>query len=688
MNSLYEILPYSIDVVAACINNFTDTPISIIKRKAFINYLDSYLAPWKAKGDKNISFLIENDYIDFSFLQDYSNYYVKCFNQYPRNCIRLHFFSLDETQLGKIYDYSKKKDDNCLEIIKTNYLGFIVIRPIPSTFIARACLKKYETENTPKHCLISKKILSHILGIQLFVDTIPFIEQDKVLSVCATSALWSFFNAHKQIDYHRIPSPYEITSLAINNDDSKSIVLLNEGLTIQMMCNCIKSYGLVPLNYELHKEAPLFFYELIHVMVSSGYPVIIGLSVYSNKPTDNDEKNKQIFEGLHAVVALGDETSNALHFVATEGKIKTFAQNISKLYIHDDRIGPYAKIQYEDNSWKLELLKTTSSVQPKTEYYVPSEIVIGIYQKIRLPFATIWNFTFYLNNDLLNLINKHENTPEEVINLFESLVWDFKFEECSSLKNRIRFSDISNDEKEKVMNLSLPLYCWIIKAYFTNQMELGFEIIIDATDISQGNFIIDIIYYDEMFFNILQDLKQYYLAWIKKDGGSAFSDLIQHSLWPLYKYFTKTNDVFSNLDYLYGKIKIPKYIKPFELKNDEIRKQEPFIITCKHDAEIIKLDKNQKYIWVIDKDGFLIIGKEDDNPDSDNKGHPTLLQGRAGRIAGELRFKENKWFVNKKSGRYSYPIEYSDLEADIYVKNVIHEKFEVYFNEEFEFENI
>ena len=43
MDSLYGILPYSIDVVCAAINDFTDTPISVIRRKPFISYLNSYI---------------------------------------------------------------------------------------------------------------------------------------------------------------------------------------------------------------------------------------------------------------------------------------------------------------------------------------------------------------------------------------------------------------------------------------------------------------------------------------------------------------------------------------------------------------------------------------------------------------------------------------------------------------------
>lgn len=678
MHHLHEILPYSIDVVSACINDFTDTPISVIKRKPFINYLDSYLSNWKTnESEKNcgISFIIEKDYVDFSFLQDYSSYYVKCFNQYNRNCIRLHFFSYDYEALSKIYDYELSSCDAFIKDIHDKYLGFIVIRPIPTTFIARACLRRYEPTDGKKHYLIDREVKSHLLGIDFSVRTVPFIEQDKVLSVCATSALWSFFNAHKKMDSHRIPSPYEITTLAINNN-SKGIGLLNNGLTIEMMCNCIKNNNLVPLNYELHNEKPFYFYELIHVFVSSGYPVILGLAVYNNKPKKNKKYNEENFIGLHAVVVLGDELGDEINF---KSDLSACSNYISKMYIHDDRIGPYARLQYKNESWILKLENSSCSVEPETQYYVPSEIVIGVYQKIRLPFSTVWNFAYYLNNDLIQLIESHDDPGKEVVNFFRTMCWDFKFEEGALLKNRIRFAEIDKKQKERLLNLSLPLYCWVIKAYFLDTKALGFEIIIDATDISQGNYIIDILYYDEIFEDTFKRLRDYYLKLIKENGGTTFNELIQHSLWTLYKWLTKSDNYTDVLDFLYGETKIPKYFKSSEINNDEIRNQKPIVITRKDDVVNFSLDKNKKYIWVIDKDGFLIIGEEDQIVNSDNKGHPTLLCGRPGRIAGELEFKNNSWYVNSKSGRYSNPKEDSEIDVDRYVNNAINEKFKVFF---------
>lgn len=41
-------------------------------------------------GAKTI--IVENDYIDRDFLEDYSGYYARCFHDYQRSCTRLHFF--------------------------------------------------------------------------------------------------------------------------------------------------------------------------------------------------------------------------------------------------------------------------------------------------------------------------------------------------------------------------------------------------------------------------------------------------------------------------------------------------------------------------------------------------------------------------------------------------------------------
>ena len=687
MNSLYEILPYSIDVVCASVNDFTDTPISIIKRKRFIGYLNSYINHFsKEKGD--ISILIEKKYIDRSYIQDYSDYYVKCFNLYKRDCMRIHFFNCSESNLSIVNNF-EKVDEKVINNTVKSYLGFIVIRPIPSTFIARACLKRYESpEDKLDHYIISRIVKAHLLGLDFAVETVPFIEQDRVLSVCATSALWSFFNAHSNVDKNQIPSPYQITTTAINMN-AMSIVApdqMDSGLTIDMMCNCLKTLGLVPQFFEIKEENSAFFYELIHVFVSSNIPVILGLTVYDRKP---DAKLKeQGGKGLHAVVVLGDELCDAVNFQKVNFNFSTKSERLSKLYIHDDRIGPYARLEYKDGNWNLPYDGRISDDVHNTEFYEPTDIVIGLYPKVRLPFATVWNFAYYLNENIKVLFDLHPDTKKSDVKIaktgFENILWDFKLEDGSDLKRRIRNSDVLSNSKKNFLEMSLPHYCWVVKAYLFSQ--IIFEVILDATDVSQGKYVIDIIFYKTASKVLFQNLHEYFDKIIKDEGGNAFSELIQHGLWPLYKWFSPESDIFSALDYQFGETKIPKYIKSNEYNNDELKNQKPIVLTSKDDSSLFVLDKTQNYIWAINKDGFLIIGKEDKDEQSEFKGHPTLLQGRPGRIAGELHFDGTKWLVNSKSGRYSYP--YSNDDAEQYVRNVIKDRFSVYYPEEiFEFES-
>lgn len=683
MDSLYEILPYSIDVVCAAINDFTDTPISVIRRKPFISYLNSYINHFFkiiAEQENRLSILLERKYIDRSYLQDHSEYYVKCFNHYERDCMRIHFFNCSDSNLLAIEDFNSNNDETIISI-QNAYLGFIVIRPIPTTFIARACLRRYEnSQENNDHFIISRIVKTHVLGLEFSVETVPFIEQDRVLSVCATSALWSFFNAHKNVDKSKIPSPYQITTTAINTNAMTITVpngssgQMDSGLTIDMMCNCLKNMNLVPQFYELKKENISFFYELIHVFVSSGIPVILGLSVFAKEPEPN-EKSK----GLHAVVVLGDELGDVSNFPKKGFEFTTKSDYLSKLYIHDDRIGPYARLEYKNQCWNLPYDKQISKEIRKTEYYVPTDIVLGLYPKIRLPFATVWKFAYYLNENIKDLLEAHENgaTDDKKIAQEEvsKIIWDFKLEDGSDLKCRIRKSAIINESKKRFLRRSLPHYCWVIKAYMVKA--LVFEIVLDATEVSQGKYVIDVLYCDKDAVPIFKGLENYFSEHIKTKGGDAFSDLLHHDLWALYKWFNPEPSVFNKLDYQFGETKISKYFKQNEYMNDEIKNQKPMIITSCEDAAKFELDKNKKYIWAISKDGFLLIGKEDENDASDFKGHPTLLQGRPGRIAGELYFENEKWVVNHKSGRYSYM--YEDKEARRFVENVIQFRFQVFY---------
>ena len=150
MDTSYGFFEFSPDNLSCYIAYQTNTYLSHIKRKPQLTYLANYLENFPKEG-KKIYFLYENEYIDQHYIEDYSIYYSRCFNNYKKVCSRIHFFySIDNYEdCRKQLSAALKGEINTL-ITDENYLGFIVIRPIPETFLAKMCLKPYYELNN-KH---------------------------------------------------------------------------------------------------------------------------------------------------------------------------------------------------------------------------------------------------------------------------------------------------------------------------------------------------------------------------------------------------------------------------------------------------------------------------------------------------------------------------------------------------------
>ena len=56
-------------------------------------YLAAYLTDLSAR-----TIVIEDPYTDGDYLDDFASFYVKCYQDYPRRCKRLHFFSAPYTE--------------------------------------------------------------------------------------------------------------------------------------------------------------------------------------------------------------------------------------------------------------------------------------------------------------------------------------------------------------------------------------------------------------------------------------------------------------------------------------------------------------------------------------------------------------------------------------------------------------
>lgn len=118
----------------------------------------------------------------------------------------------------------------------------------------------------------------------------------------------------------------------------------------------------------------------------------------------------------------------------------------------------------------------------------------------------------------------------------------------------------------------------------------------------------------------------------------------------------------SQFNDLYGKPVEPNAsrggVKPYEVDANGNVISNPTLQTPSNQSPIV-LKNGKEYIWIIDANGKLKIGEElvvgtNIQGDSLKLGHPTLTNGEAARIGGEIKPDGNGgWIINNKSGRYS-----------------------------------
>lgn len=666
MNRNYLIKNYNQDTLCLDISNFTSTPLSYVCEKPFLGYLNTYLQKWaNITPSKNngyfcgISMLTENEYVDYSYIDDYSNFYSKSHSNYEKKCMRIHFFQASSEEVEKFYSFNEAV---CNEL-KEQYLGFIVFRPIPEYYVARACLRKWNVTDE-EHLLLSRKVKSSILGVDFELDTIPFMEQDHETSVCATSALWTFFLAN---DFYKSSigiSPFSITNIALSknqvcNDDS-----LAPGFTVEMICSCIREKGLSPLVIDATNNTNNSILKLIHIFLKSDYPVILGLQVYTKKE-DMSDFTKSL--GAHAVTVVGDKISE------------------SEVYIHDDRIGFYARLKLEEDYWKLEYTDSASKVidKPEDEFYKITDFITGVYQKIRLPVSYIQKFCEKLKDDLCKYVWK-------INPRYESFIQDADYEpyiiDSSKLKEQVRenYNTYKNNVSD-FLYMPLPRFCWIVQINYNDTECVSF--VFDATDMEHGNCLLFALFKSEAYHRVITELYEAYKREFIK--GISRSHIFNKHLSPLYQYYESLekdrNSIYQKLDELFGIAKGPRYIKSEEFLADEIKNQNPKCFKCFSDIQDFKFSTDiPYYLWIIDEEGFLYIGRED-NEDPLCKGHPTLINGGKGRIGGELWAETDEkeqvhWYINHQSGRYSW-VDTNGTDLKKYMDNVLTERINIYFRD-------
>jgi hypothetical protein len=457
----YRLLPFSHENLCSALSN-SHTSLEVLLGEDKTRYLSDYLVTLGAK-----TLVVEHDYVDGDYLDDFSKYYAKCFQSYARKCQRLHFFAVEitDTQLQNAID--GELDSASTERIREGYLGFVVARPLPDAVIGRTILKTYPPDSGRRHYTCTRSYNSNLFGLELTVRSLPFQEQDNVLAACATVALWCSFHKTAELFGTPIPTPAQITSSA-NEVVHHTRPVPSHGLNIQQICNAIRSVGLDAEVVIVNSNLPVA--SLAYAHLCHGLPVILIATIEG--------------VGRHAIALTGYSINPApVMTCEVDPKAQSIPMTglrINEFYGHDDQIGPFCRVVIKpsasigtttypvvfESSWK-----DKKSGKFLTIY--PEMVVIPVYHKIRVTFVDVQTWITRLHA-VVNLFLKSAGRLE----------WDLRLITVNDYKKSLRDSKPRDPVRRQLLVTGLPKYMWRASLH-ANGTEL-MECLVDATDMMQS----------------------------------------------------------------------------------------------------------------------------------------------------------------------------------------------------------
>jgi hypothetical protein len=665
MEPAYFVSQFSPSVLSILIKQCFGSDFRDIETKAQVKTLISQLGELGAQ-----TIVCERAYIDRDYSDDYANYYVQSFKDYRGSCARLHFFSkeFEHEDFHSLLMGGEEKIS--VADLQNSYLGFVVVKPLPFTFLGRSCIATRSEEN------ISRAYKANLFGFELSVHAIAFQEQDRVVSACATTAVWSLLHALPDLHKTSIPSPSAITLAAIGSSHQSVNTFPNKGLNLVQITSALEALRLKQHSYQIetfNKQEKNYFQKFAQAYIDSKIPIFLGARIFKGvgtRESDGVDASKYLFHGDHAVVITGLN-------VIEDGY---------ELVVHDDRIGPYLSMKLlsvvpiSDNILEACDDKNDHAGNQfafqygdSDEILVPTAALVATYPKKKIGVEPIIRTAEFLLNAFKTFFLPTYSFPQEIVLPSNAIEHKVQLLDCKDLKTEY-LKHLQIEAERTVLLAHLPRFIWRVQFVLSGQPLL--DLLFDATDTPNGNPFIQMVRRDEVFADFMLKAFVEIAEQLRTSNERGFDDLysaINESA--LYTYhidvLRRLAPVSLNytqyLSSVYGGLRSPRYVKtaeasiwPREVVNgDGLRRHRLFSADM---AKTIDLNKtfetmvsSQKNfaIWVIDEEGALVFG-----PDA---GHPTLTDANPARIAGELHRCEcgMEFLLNAKSGRYSgqYPAQ-------------------------------
>ena len=298
------------------------------------------------------SAFVEWRYIDIDFRSEHSFFYSTTFRRYPSICQRVHFFAAELTAgLG-----------NLSEIADT-YLGYVVMRPLPTSPVGRTMLSPPPHLKSAILCSTTDEV--HLRGVTLSVTGVPFVGQDGQYLRCSHSCLWSAsYHAHLQ---RRSPRhlPRDVREAAMGGE-VVGRQTPHEGLSVAQLLSALQNLGFSPERVPLPRTRedsvrsetsslpstfaryansgiPTIAYNRSHSWLVIGY-------YFAGPPEvkDHDTPNKQLQTSNHDATCL----------VVHDDVQGPYLESLGR----DDYLNPWANLDYERSGWRAAIPALPSKV--------------------------------------------------------------------------------------------------------------------------------------------------------------------------------------------------------------------------------------------------------------------------------------------------------------------------------------
>jgi hypothetical protein len=291
----------------------------------------SLYAHLKALGARTV--VVEGHYVDRHFIEEAISYYARALIGRRHACVRIHVFATTLTEAG-LEHLLQRAASGALQDVSTAlndaYLGYIVVRPLPSVPIGRTVLRPIAAGRAA--CPTTCRYLVHLAGIELHVEGLAFQQQDRAVGACATTAIWTALQRVCRVDGYRAPTPSAISEAAVRYYLPHGRAYPAPGLTSEQISEALRTFDFAPSVFDVANRPGLFLSQ-VQTYLRSGIPVILAVVVGGCG---------------HAVTAVGyrHTTRPVPHtFGSHEFDYRNAA--IDTLYVHDDRIGPYTAARIE-----------------------------------------------------------------------------------------------------------------------------------------------------------------------------------------------------------------------------------------------------------------------------------------------------------------------------------------------------